>query len=133
MNHLKINLPVFILILFSPFLYSQIGLSKQFDQVSNSLQRKIKPQHCGVQAALLAQDLETGQSLSKMKNKYILSDYDVASYVPALVRVSDDFKEESFADFDIQVNTALTYLYLFKFQLVTIKPFSTLRESNTSN
>jgi len=97
-----------ILSFFSPVLQAQLSLSPPNAQqlIINAI-----PAHCSPEAATLSMDLKRDLPLSTLQTKYPLSHRDSENFVPALIKVSDDFNPSAFAAHQVQVNTDLGTLY----------------------
>jgi len=110
------NTPLFLLLIFifhgiqTPLL-SQLEDAKPKSDFSTSPKVKLKPGNQSVKAKLLDLDLERGMATNILEEKYNLSRQGDEYFIPALVKVADDFDHNLFKIFQVQVNTAVSDIY----------------------
>lgn len=108
MRYRKIVYLAAFLFFITPVLMAQ---ESSLDSATQRLFKQSIPSHYSPEAATLNMDLERGLPLSTLRSKYPLARYSGENYIPALIKVSEEFNPASLAAHQVQVNTDLGTLY----------------------
>ena len=79
--------------------------------LSHRIAKRLIPPHCSPEAAKLSLDLDRDLPFSTLQTKYSFSHHDGKHFIPALIKVSDNFKPSAMATHQVQINTDLGDLY----------------------
>lgn len=107
MKYPNLLLSILLVFLMFPAAHGQVLSAEPLSSGPDKPDIYLKSRHCAPQAALLRVEVEQGLSTSRLAEKYPLAFYDGDYFVPALLKISDDFNPGLFAMHQVQVNTAV--------------------------